>query len=219
MPEEVYSRGKILDFWATKYSRPLLVSHGHNLQADAFLNAVQASTALVVPLFVSNRVMGSMQLFSGSGALTREDAQLLWILSLVAENQLTRRYANEGLIRFALPDGVEDARLLRAAIGSRDQAFGTQNTEVRIADDRHRSLQAVERPLRTPRGRPGVTGCLRHPEEGHARNGHSRAVWGRRIRHHSAGNGRGGRALRGPVCGPRWRARNSLPARRGRWNT
>jgi two-component system cell cycle response regulator len=32
------------------------------------------------------------------------DAQLLWILSLVAENQLTREYANEGLIRFAFTD-------------------------------------------------------------------------------------------------------------------
>ena len=34
----------------------------------------------------------------------REDAQLLWIMSLVSENLLTRESANEGLIRFAFTD-------------------------------------------------------------------------------------------------------------------
>jgi diguanylate cyclase (GGDEF)-like protein len=98
-------RGNILNFWATKYSRPLLVSRGHNVQADAFLASQQAASALVVPLIVSNRVMGSMQLFSRTPeAFTFQDAQLLWILALVAENLLTREYANEGLIRFAFTD-------------------------------------------------------------------------------------------------------------------
>src|SRR5207248_7852218 len=53
----------------------------------------------------SNRVMGTIQLFSkAAGAFSEEDAQLLWILALVAENLLTREYANEGLIRFAFTD-------------------------------------------------------------------------------------------------------------------
>jgi diguanylate cyclase (GGDEF)-like protein len=102
---EGFGRGNVLNFWATKYGRPLLVSEGHNLQADSVLRAMEAATALVVPLFVSNRVMGTMQLFSPQpNAFTCEDARLLWILSLVAENQLTREYANEGLIRFAFTD-------------------------------------------------------------------------------------------------------------------
>jgi len=97
--------GNILNFWATKYSRPLLVTRGHNLQADALMDAVIANSALTVPLFVSNRVMGSMQFFCNeSEAFNREDAQLLWIMSLVAENLLTREYANEGLLRFAFTD-------------------------------------------------------------------------------------------------------------------
>jgi diguanylate cyclase (GGDEF)-like protein len=105
LPHEELSRGNVLNFWATKYGRPLLVWQGHNLLADSFLRMVQASSALVVPLFVSNRVMGTMQLFtSKSQAFSSVDAQLLWILSLVAENQLTREYANEGLIRFAFTD-------------------------------------------------------------------------------------------------------------------
>ncbi len=96
------SSGNVLNFWAIKYGRPLLVQRGPNLQADALLQMVNASSALAVPLFVSNRVMGSMQLFSSrTDGFSKEDAQLLWILSLVAENLLTREYANEGLLRFA----------------------------------------------------------------------------------------------------------------------
>ncbi len=101
---EAYGRGNILNFWATKYGRPLLVAAGYNVQADAFLKSVQAGSALVVPLMVSNRVLGSLQLLGGSEGFVREDAQLLWIMSLVAENMLTREYANEGLIRFAFTD-------------------------------------------------------------------------------------------------------------------
>lgn len=105
VPREKYARGNILNFWTTRYSRPLLLSRGDNLQADALLDMVNAGSALAVPLFVSNRVMGSLQLFSQrTGAFSREDAQLLWILALVAENVLTREYANEGLIRFAFTD-------------------------------------------------------------------------------------------------------------------
>ena len=40
----------------------------------------------------------------GARRLQREDAQLLWIMSLVSENLLTRESANEGLIRFAFTD-------------------------------------------------------------------------------------------------------------------
>ena len=103
--KDFLERGNILNFWAAKYSRPLLISHGHNVQADALLRSVGAGSALVLPLLVSNRPIGSLQLFcTAPGGFTREDAQLLWILSLVAENLLTREYANEGLITFAFTD-------------------------------------------------------------------------------------------------------------------
>jgi diguanylate cyclase (GGDEF)-like protein len=104
--------GNILNFWAIKYGRPLLVEQGHNAQSDALMQAVGGTCALAVPLFVSNRVMGSLQLFR-TGAekpFTKEDAQLLWILSLVAENLLTREYANEGLLRFAFTDYLTGLR-------------------------------------------------------------------------------------------------------------
>ena len=105
------SSGNILNFWAIKYGRPLLVERGHNTQADALMQALGAASALVAPLFVSNRVMGSLQLFrSAANAFAREDAQLLWILALVAENLLTREYANEGLLRFAFTDYLTGLR-------------------------------------------------------------------------------------------------------------
>jgi diguanylate cyclase (GGDEF)-like protein len=105
VPAEAVERGNILNFWAAKYSRPLLVVRGENLQADAFLDIVGARTVLVVPLFVTNRVIGSLQLFRRTGEnFCRSDAQLLWILSLVGESLLTREYGNDGLIRFAFTD-------------------------------------------------------------------------------------------------------------------
>lgn len=108
--EEIAS-GNILNLWAVTYVRPLLVLPGHHAQADALLNVLNARSALAIPLFVSNRVMGSLQLFSATpNAFQREDAQLLWILSLVSENLLTREYANEGLLRFAFTDYLTGLR-------------------------------------------------------------------------------------------------------------
>ena len=109
--EEV-STGNILNFWAIKYGRPLLVELGHNAQSDMLMQVVGATCALAVPMFVSNRVMGSLQIFrtKADKPFTKEDAQLLWILSLVAENLLTREYANEGLLRFAFTDYLTGLR-------------------------------------------------------------------------------------------------------------
>ncbi|HKW75474.1 MAG TPA: sensor domain-containing diguanylate cyclase, partial [Terriglobales bacterium] len=104
VPEEL-TEGNIFNLWAVRYGRPLLINKGSQPQADALLDQVHAVSTLAVPLFVSNRVMGSLQLFSSrENAFNREDAQLIWILSLVAENLLTREYANEGLLRFAFTD-------------------------------------------------------------------------------------------------------------------
>lgn len=104
-PRDGFTRGNILNFWAAKYGRPLLITRDHNAEADAFLSQVNAQSALVVPLLVSNRALGSLQLFSTApAAFRRDDAQLLWIASLIAESLLTREYANEGLLTFAFTD-------------------------------------------------------------------------------------------------------------------
>jgi diguanylate cyclase (GGDEF)-like protein len=102
---EAFGENNVFHFWAAKYSRPLLISRRQEEQADVLLDTFHAGAALVVPLLVSNRVMGSLQLFaSAPDAFTQADAQLLWMLSLVSEALLTRDYGNEGLIRFAFTD-------------------------------------------------------------------------------------------------------------------
>lgn len=102
---DAYLHGNILNVWASRYSRPLVLTAGLNLEADAYLGTVQAASALVLPIVVGNRVMGSLQLFSRQPArFSVEDAQLLWIFSLVAENQLNRGYGHDGLLRFAFTD-------------------------------------------------------------------------------------------------------------------
>ncbi len=105
MSQETYERGNALNVWAARHGRPLLIVSGQNAQADQILHAMGCESALVVPLFVSNRVLGSMQFYGRErNTFTRDDAQLLWILALVSENLLTRDYANEGLLRYAFTD-------------------------------------------------------------------------------------------------------------------
>ncbi|HET7872308.1 MAG TPA: sensor domain-containing diguanylate cyclase, partial [Terriglobales bacterium] len=108
---EELTTGNTLNLWCVRYGRPLVLEQGYHVQADDLLRAVAGASALAVPFFVNNRVMGSLQLFSSrTNAFTREDAQLLWILSLVAENLLSREYANEGLLRFAFTDYLTGLR-------------------------------------------------------------------------------------------------------------
>ena len=103
--------GSILNLWLARYGRPMLIPRGQQPQADGLLELVGAETALAVPLFVSNRVMGSLQLFSASqNAFSLEDAQLLWVLALVSENLLTREYSSEGLVHFAFTDYLTGLR-------------------------------------------------------------------------------------------------------------
>jgi diguanylate cyclase (GGDEF)-like protein len=102
---EPLARGNVFNFWANKFGRPMLVSRGAHPQADAILAETNSQSALVVPLVVNNRPLGSMQFLSGStAAFCEEDAQLLWILALVSENMLSREHANEGLLTFAFTD-------------------------------------------------------------------------------------------------------------------
>jgi diguanylate cyclase (GGDEF)-like protein len=103
--EESFTRANVLNYWSAKIGRPLLLTRHCQPEADALLQAVDAASVLVVPLFVRNRVMGSLQLFGErTDSFSREDAQLLWILSLVAESMLARDYSNETLLRFAFTD-------------------------------------------------------------------------------------------------------------------
>lgn len=104
-------RGSSLNFWAGQFAKPLIIRSGVDAVADAELSAANANSALVIPLFVRGRVLGSMQLFSHDvDGFKSEDAQLLWTLALVADNLLTREQTNEGLLRFAFTDYLTGLR-------------------------------------------------------------------------------------------------------------
>jgi diguanylate cyclase (GGDEF)-like protein len=90
--QETFARGNLLNFWTAKFQRPMIVPRGAHEQVDLLLDAVGAESVLILPLFVRTRVLGSMQLFGSS--FSEEDAQLLWVLSLVVENLLTRDLTN-----------------------------------------------------------------------------------------------------------------------------
>jgi diguanylate cyclase (GGDEF)-like protein len=101
----VYSRSNVLNFWAAKTQRPLLITQGLHPEGDALLGNLRSSAVLVIPLFVQNRVMGSLQFYTDRPNLfCAEDAQLLWILALSAESLITRDFGNEALIHLAFTD-------------------------------------------------------------------------------------------------------------------
>jgi len=103
--------GNLLHFWVTQHAQPLFLVGGRHPKADSELAAAGAKSALVIPLFVKSRVLGSLQLFCGKNdGFSEDDAQLLWTLALVSENLLTREQANEGLLRFAFTDYLTGLR-------------------------------------------------------------------------------------------------------------
>ncbi len=103
--------GNLLNLWAVRYGRPLLVGRGEHAPVDALLECAGAASVLTLPLFVSNRVRGSLQLFSASPrGFAQEDAQLLWLLTLIAENLLIRESSSEDLVRFAFTDYLTGLR-------------------------------------------------------------------------------------------------------------
>jgi len=133
IPTERLTRGNIFNLWCAKFGRPLLVKHGRNLQADLSLDAMQARSALIIPLFATNRVLGSVQIFSSNAnAFSASDAQLLWMLTLIAEPMLTRDYANEGLIRFAFTDYLT---------GLKTRGFFEQQLEIELKRSQRKKSQ------------------------------------------------------------------------------
>lgn len=108
---EVYVQGNSFNLWASCCIKPMRISRGEDEQADACLLAVQSGSALVVPIGLGNRVVGSVQLFSRKPhRFSTQDAQLLWIFSLIAENQLIRGRSHEGLLKFAFTDYLTGLR-------------------------------------------------------------------------------------------------------------
>jgi diguanylate cyclase (GGDEF)-like protein len=130
-----YARANVLNYWSAKLARPLLLTRHCLPETDMLLQTMDAASVLVVPLFVRNRVMGSLQLFGErTDSFSREDAQLLWILSLVAESMLARDYSNETLLRFAFTDFLT---------GLKTRGYFEQQLDLELARAERRGTQVA----------------------------------------------------------------------------
>ncbi len=160
---------------------------------------MNAASVLVVPLFVRNRVMGSLQLFGEhADSFSREDAQLLWMLSLVAESMLARDYSNETLLRFAFTDfltGLKTRGYFEQQLDLELARAERRGNSRRRAHDRHRPLQAPQRHPRPSRRRPRPARCCRHPHPRSARDRYRRPLRRRGVHPAASGNQPAGRKL------------------------
>ena len=101
----------LLHAWTGYAGKPLLVGPGLNPDMDAFLIRIEVRTAVAVPLYVEHDWAGSIQLFrTGEAAFTAADGRLLWILSLLAENQMARISVLQHLMRMAYTDYLTGLR-------------------------------------------------------------------------------------------------------------
>jgi diguanylate cyclase (GGDEF)-like protein len=102
---ETLERSNLFNDWARVCQGPVLIPYGLQPEADLLLAEVGAQSLLVVPLFVDTRVLGALQLFGGArNSFTEEDAQFLWMLSLLSEKLFQQDHADEALIELAFTD-------------------------------------------------------------------------------------------------------------------
>jgi diguanylate cyclase (GGDEF)-like protein len=95
----------ILNRWTMHAAKPVLGQLGVRPELDEFLKSMKATAAISVPLFLEHAVVGSLQVFrERPEAFSPADAQLLWILSLLAETQMARTSAMQNLLRVAFTD-------------------------------------------------------------------------------------------------------------------
>jgi diguanylate cyclase (GGDEF)-like protein len=121
---EALADSNVFDFWMRQHGLAMIVTEHADERAQAVMARAQAQSALIVPLLANNRCMGSLQLMSASpDAFTPEDAQLVWMLARIAQNLLSREYANEGLIHFAFTDHLT---------GLKTRGFFEQQLELEI---------------------------------------------------------------------------------------
>jgi len=101
----------LVNSWAHLAGKPLLICRGLEPAMDAFLDSIEAAFALASPLYIEHDWAGSLQMFRSSGAaFTPDDARLLWILTLLAENQMARIRSLQQLMRMAYTDFLTGLR-------------------------------------------------------------------------------------------------------------
>lgn len=101
----------LLTAWCAGTGKPILCGLGEHAELNAFLNRLGARHALAIPLFLEFGVAGALQLFRRQDpGFTSQDAQMLWLLGLLAENQLERAHSAQKLVRMAFTDFLTGLR-------------------------------------------------------------------------------------------------------------
>ncbi|MGH9474958.1 MAG: diguanylate cyclase [Terriglobales bacterium] len=101
----------LLHAWVGQAGKPVLAFPGLAREMDRYLEQMQASAALAAPLFLQHGWVGSIQLFrTGGRAFSDPEAQLLWLLSLLAENQMAAIESIQQLTRVASTDYLTGLR-------------------------------------------------------------------------------------------------------------
>ena len=119
----------LLHSWVGRAGKPVLVQPGLDAAMDLYLERVQARAACAAPLFLEHDWVGSLQLFrAGDPPFSVSDGRLLWILSLLAENQMARINVLQQLTRMAYTDYLT---------GLRSRSYFEQMLEQEV----HRSLR------------------------------------------------------------------------------
>ncbi|MGH9488395.1 MAG: GGDEF domain-containing protein [Terriglobales bacterium] len=95
----------LLHAWVGRAGKPVVVCSGLDGEMDGLLEHMQARTAAAVPLFLQHGWAGSLQMFRVRGPeFSEAEARLLWILSLLAENQMAAIESLQQLTRLAFTD-------------------------------------------------------------------------------------------------------------------
>ncbi|MGH9415472.1 MAG: diguanylate cyclase [Terriglobales bacterium] len=101
----------LIHAWVGNAGKPVLAPVGLDPAMDAYLQRFGARSATATPLFLQHDWVGSLQLLRlREPAFTAAEARLLWILSLLAENQMARIYSIQQLTRLAYTDYLTGLR-------------------------------------------------------------------------------------------------------------
>lgn len=97
--------------WVGRAGKPVLAKLGADAAMDQYLRRMRAVAVVAAPLFMQHGWAGSLQLYRRQAPEFDEtDARLLWILSLLVENQLASMAAIQQLTRLASTDFLTGLR-------------------------------------------------------------------------------------------------------------
>jgi diguanylate cyclase (GGDEF)-like protein len=101
----------LLHAWVGRMGKPLVASRGMDATMDLFLARLDAQHAIAAPMFLRHDWSGTLQLFRHEGdAFDAGEGQLLWFLTLLAENQLVRIQSMAQLTHVAYTDYLTGLR-------------------------------------------------------------------------------------------------------------